>query len=195
MDYLTVIEAAEELQLSVPTIKRYIYEGKLKSSKLPGGQHRIPHSEIERLLDPGSAEDHGENAAAQSVEARLDVIERWLTEMQAEMERLAATQEVLGHYFAQGAPAVESTSGDSGNEVLVLGPGCKKCNTLHERASRVLKDLGRDDIEVRHVTDLDDIASFGPVLTPALVIGGQIVVSGRVPADAALKNILSQHIQ
>jgi excisionase family DNA binding protein len=45
MDYLTVSEAADVLQLSVPTIKRYIYEGKLKSTKLPGGQHRIARSE------------------------------------------------------------------------------------------------------------------------------------------------------
>ncbi|NLB97219.1 MAG: helix-turn-helix domain-containing protein [Armatimonadetes bacterium] len=55
MHYLTIAEAAEALHLSVPTIKRYIYEGKLRSTKLPGGQHRIPQSEIDRILSPEAA--------------------------------------------------------------------------------------------------------------------------------------------
>ena len=192
MDYLTVSEAAEVLQLSVPTIKRYIYEGKLKSTKLPGGQHRIARAEIDRLLAPERQDDS--NAAPQSPDTRLDLLERWMTDMQAELERLGATLEVLGRYLSQGAEPTAKTPGGNVTEILVLGPGCQKCNMLHERTMRILEDMGCDHVVLRHVTNLDDIAAFGPILTPALVIGGQIIISGRVPTDTALRQLLTTHL-
>lgn len=42
-------EAAEQIGISYPTIKQWIYEGKIKSVKTPGGHHRIPEEEVERL--------------------------------------------------------------------------------------------------------------------------------------------------
>jgi molybdopterin-binding protein len=43
-------EAALELKISFPTIKQWIYARKIRSVKTPGGHHRIPQSEIDRLL-------------------------------------------------------------------------------------------------------------------------------------------------
>jgi len=43
-------EAALELSISFPTIKQWIYHGKIKSVRTAGGHHRIPQSEIDRLL-------------------------------------------------------------------------------------------------------------------------------------------------
>ena len=43
-------EAANILGISYPTIKQWIYRGQLKTAKTPGGHHRIPESEIDRLL-------------------------------------------------------------------------------------------------------------------------------------------------
>jgi molybdopterin-binding protein len=43
-------EAALELCVSFPTIKQWIYKGKIRSVKTPGGHHRIPQSEVDRLL-------------------------------------------------------------------------------------------------------------------------------------------------
>lgn len=43
-------EAARILGISYPTIKQWIYRGKLKTAKTPGGHHRVPESEIDRLL-------------------------------------------------------------------------------------------------------------------------------------------------
>src|SRR5512135_3648692 len=43
-------EAALELGVSFPTIKQWIYHGKIKSVRTAGGHHRIPQSEIDRLL-------------------------------------------------------------------------------------------------------------------------------------------------
>ena len=42
-------EAANILGISYPTLKQWIYRGKIKTAKTPGGHHRVPESEIDRL--------------------------------------------------------------------------------------------------------------------------------------------------
>jgi len=49
MNLLKLPEAAELLNISYPTIKQWIYKGKIRSVQGPGGHHRIPQSEIDRL--------------------------------------------------------------------------------------------------------------------------------------------------
>ncbi|HUL15949.1 MAG TPA: helix-turn-helix transcriptional regulator [Terriglobales bacterium] len=43
-------EAANILGISYPTLKQWIYRGKIKTAKTPGGHHRVPESEIDRML-------------------------------------------------------------------------------------------------------------------------------------------------
>lgn len=47
---LTVKEVAKILKVSILTIKNYIYQGKLKSFKTPGGHHRILKSDLDALM-------------------------------------------------------------------------------------------------------------------------------------------------
>jgi len=49
MESLKPKDAAKLIGISYPTIKQWIYEGKIESVKTPGGHHRIPSQEIERL--------------------------------------------------------------------------------------------------------------------------------------------------
>jgi molybdopterin-binding protein len=49
-EMLSPREAALELRVSFPTIKQWIYAGKLRSIRTPGGHHRIPQKEVDRLL-------------------------------------------------------------------------------------------------------------------------------------------------
>jgi molybdopterin-binding protein len=49
MDSLKPKEAAKLIGISYPTIKQWIYDGKIESVKTPGGHHRIPPQEVERL--------------------------------------------------------------------------------------------------------------------------------------------------
>ena len=50
MELLHIVDAARELGVSYPTLKQWIYRGKLRSVKTAGGHHRIPRAEIDRLL-------------------------------------------------------------------------------------------------------------------------------------------------
>ena len=49
MDLLRPAEAALELGISYPTLKQWIYRGRIRSVKTPGGHHRIPRTEVDRL--------------------------------------------------------------------------------------------------------------------------------------------------
>jgi len=49
-ELLKLDEAASELRISYPTIKQWIYKRKIRSVKTAGGHHRIPQSEVDRLL-------------------------------------------------------------------------------------------------------------------------------------------------
>lgn len=51
MSLLKLKEAAEMIGISYPTIKQWIYNGKIRSVKTAGGHHRIPTEEVERLLN------------------------------------------------------------------------------------------------------------------------------------------------
>ena len=46
-------EAATRLGISYPTLKKWIYSGKLRTVTTPGGHHRVPESELERFIPRG----------------------------------------------------------------------------------------------------------------------------------------------
>jgi molybdopterin-binding protein len=49
MELIKPQEAARLISVSYPTLKQWIYQGKIKTIKTPGGHHRVPRSEVERL--------------------------------------------------------------------------------------------------------------------------------------------------
>lgn len=56
MSLLKLKEAAEIVGISYPTIKQWIYSGKIRSVKTAGGHHRIPQNEVDRILNAGKPE-------------------------------------------------------------------------------------------------------------------------------------------
>jgi len=75
-------------------------------------------------------------------------------------------------------------------KLQILGTGCPKCKLLTEHTERAAREIGLD-YELEKVTDLDRIMEFGIVVTPALVVDGEIKVSGHVPTSARLKEVLA----
>ncbi len=75
-------------------------------------------------------------------------------------------------------------------KIQVYGKGCPKCNRLAANVEQALAQLGRDDLDVEHVTDLDAIARLGPVITPALVVDGKVVTQGMAYSPRKLVEIL-----
>jgi small redox-active disulfide protein 2 len=75
--------------------------------------------------------------------------------------------------------------------VKVLGSGCANCKTLEARTAEALGALGVS-ASIEKVTDYGEIASYGVMSTPGLVIDDVVVVSGRVPSVEELRDRLSQ---
>jgi len=71
----------------------------------------------------------------------------------------------------------------------ILGTGCAKCNAL-EAATRAAADRLGLDYELVHVTDLRKFASYGVMMTPALVVDGKVKLSGRSAGEAEVARIL-----
>lgn len=72
---------------------------------------------------------------------------------------------------------VEMTKGTSG--VKVLGSGCAKCDALEDAVRAALTELGMGT-SIDHVTDFAQIAAYGVMATPALVVDGKVVSYGKV---------------
>lgn len=75
-------------------------------------------------------------------------------------------------------------------KIQILGTGCKKCRKLAENAEAAAQEL-QLDYELVKVTEMQEIADFGVLMTPALAIDGQVKLSGKVPSVKELKGLLS----
>ena len=63
--------------------------------------------------------------------------------------------------------------------VKILGGGCAKCNALEAATLEALQELGMDTA-IEHVKDYTQIAAYGVMSTPALVVDEKVLASGRV---------------
>lgn len=70
--------------------------------------------------------------------------------------------------------------------VKVLGMGCAQCHSLTQTIMELLTELGLP-ADLQHVTDVREIARYGAMGVPAIVINGRIVAAGRVPPRNQLR--------
>ncbi len=70
-------------------------------------------------------------------------------------------------------------------KVLILGPGCTKCRILEERVRNLIAKH-QLAVEVNKVTDLQEIMTYKIMMTPGLVIDGELKSVGIIPRDEQL---------
>ncbi len=86
-----------------------------------------------------------------------------------------------------GEPVSEDPSGSL--QIKVLGPGCPSCDKLEKDLMAVMAELNLP-ADLDHVRDVKEIACYGVMGNPALVINGKVVAVGRVPSKNQLKEWL-----
>jgi len=75
-------------------------------------------------------------------------------------------------------------------DIKVLGPGCAKCEELLTQTQQAARELHLE-CTVEKVSDIQKITSYGVMMTPALVVDGEIKTTGRVPTLADIKKLLA----
>jgi small redox-active disulfide protein 2 len=74
-------------------------------------------------------------------------------------------------------------------KIQILGSGCAKCRQLTAIAEQAAQDLGLR-YELEKVTDVTRYAEFGVMFTPALVVDGDLKLSGKVPSLDEARRLL-----
>ncbi len=74
-------------------------------------------------------------------------------------------------------------------DVKILGPGCPKCEQLAQNTQDAIKELGVA-ASFEKVTDIKTISSYGVMMTPALVVDGQVKSVGKVLKPGDIKKFL-----
>ena len=75
-------------------------------------------------------------------------------------------------------------------KIKVLGTGCAKCKSLEKVTKEVVSELGLDATVVK-VEDIAKIMEAGVMITPALLVDEKLIVSGHVPSNKEMKNLLT----
>ena len=74
-------------------------------------------------------------------------------------------------------------------KIQILGTGCPKCKKMAENAKEAAKQLDLE-FEVEKVTDINEMMKFGVMVTPALVVDGEVKAVGKVPSSEQIKQML-----
>jgi len=74
--------------------------------------------------------------------------------------------------------------------IKILGPGCANCVNLERVTRQAVAELGLD-ARIEKVTDYPAIVGYGVMSTPGLVVDEKVVLSGRVPTAAKVRELLA----
>jgi small redox-active disulfide protein 2 len=78
-------------------------------------------------------------------------------------------------------------------EIRILGTGCPRCNELEKRTINALAELNVG-ADVQKVKDIKEIAKYGVLATPGLVINKKIKSSGRLPSSDEVKTWINEEL-
>ena len=77
-------------------------------------------------------------------------------------------------------------------EIKVLGTGCPRCKALEKATRNVVAEMGIE-ANIEKEEDIMKIMGYGIMHTPALVINGKVVLSGRVPSTSEIKEVINKN--
>ncbi|MBO8129501.1 MAG: thioredoxin family protein [Peptococcaceae bacterium] len=78
-------------------------------------------------------------------------------------------------------------------EIKVLGPGCRKCETLAKEVYKALERL-KIPADVKKITDVNEIAGHNILMTPGLIINGKIKSAGKVPKPQQIEKWIQEEV-
>ena len=94
------------------------------------------------------------------------------------------------NYSSENIEKAEAKKKEKG--IKILGSGCAKCLALEKSTKEAIAELNVEE-SIDHITDFSQIASYGVMSTPALVINGKVVSYGKVLSKDEVKDLLEQN--
>ena len=79
-------------------------------------------------------------------------------------------------------------------KIEILGTGCPKCKKLYELVQETVKELAVE-AEITKVEKIQDIMKYNVMMTPALVVGGGVKSSGRMPTKAEITSWVTSQLE
>jgi len=76
-------------------------------------------------------------------------------------------------------------------EIKILGTGCPKCKSLEKLTRETVSKMGIE-AQVSKEEDIMKIMEYGVMKTPGLVVDGKVVLSGRLPSEKEITELLTQ---
>lgn len=74
-------------------------------------------------------------------------------------------------------------------KIEILGTGCAKCHALEANAKAAAEELGCE-YELVKVSSIDEITDRGVMMTPALVVDGEVKLQGRLASSEQIRSML-----
>ena len=75
-------------------------------------------------------------------------------------------------------------------DIKVLGPGCANCKRLYSEAEKAVRQLGMP-ATITKVERFEEITAYGVLMTPGLVVNGEVKAAGRIPGAAEIMTWLT----
>ena len=76
-------------------------------------------------------------------------------------------------------------------KIEILGTGCPKCKKLTELTEETVNELGVS-AEISKVTDINKIIDYGVMVTPALVIDGNVKGTSKIPSKQEITDWIKE---
>ena len=76
-------------------------------------------------------------------------------------------------------------------KIQVVGAGCPRCQATERNVFNACAELNLD-ADISHVYDVREMVKMGVRITPAVLVDGKIVVAGKIPSVAELKEIFQK---
>ncbi|MFW6145255.1 MAG: thioredoxin family protein [bacterium] len=76
-------------------------------------------------------------------------------------------------------------------DIKIIGKGCPNCEKLEKLCNEVVKEENLD-AKIDKITDINEFASYGVMMTPGLYVNGKLLSQGKIPVKSTLKNWLEK---
>lgn len=76
-------------------------------------------------------------------------------------------------------------------KIQIAGPGCPRCQATEKNVINACAELNLP-ADIMHVYDVKEYAKLGVMMTPAVIVNGKVMISGKVPTVEEIKRLLSE---